>query len=248
MKTKQLIDAARTRLFWMKYGVLFLRSSNFHIKRLKIAGQTVTLSVPTGEDSVMDYEFKNILYDDCYGLAKIEGKVESIMDVGSNLGFFSIAARSRFPDAKIHSYEPNPKIQEYLLSNTRDLSIKVHPEAIGTTAGFINLEADAGSLFGKAVASESGKIKMTAMSEALARIGGSVDLLKLDCEGGEWPLLENKEIWKNVKNLTMEYHLWANPQLDVPGMVKTIRDHGFRITHLDEAPELKWGILHAVKV
>jgi hypothetical protein len=134
------------------------------------------------------------------------------------------------------------------LSNTGGLSIEVHPEAICATAGFINLEAEAGSLFGKAVASDNGKIKLTAMAEALKRIGGSVDLLKLDCEGGEWPLLENQDIWKKVKHLTMEYHLWANPQLDVPGMVKTIRNHGFRITHLDEAPELKWGILHATKV
>jgi len=196
----------------------------------------------------MDYEFKNILFDDCYGLARIDGNVETIMDVGSNLGFFSLAARSRFPNSKIHSYEPNPKIQNHLLSNTGQLSIQVHPEAIGVTAGFINLEAEAGSLFGKAVAAENGKIKMTAMSEALKRIGGSVDLLKLDCEGGEWPLLESQDIWRHVKYLTMEYHLWANPQLDVPGMVKTIRNHGFRITHLDEAPELKWGILHATKV
>jgi hypothetical protein len=46
----------------------------------------------------------------------------------------------------------------------------------------------------------------------------------------------------------MEYHLWANPSLDLPGMVKIIHGLGFRITHLSEAPELKWGILHAVKV
>jgi FkbM family methyltransferase len=231
----------------MKYGVVFLRSSRFQVRQVKIAGHTVKLSVPPGEDKVMDYEFKNIFYDDCYGLGKLEGKVDSIMDVGSNLGFFSLAARSRFPQARIHSYEPNPKIQNHLLNNTRGLSIEVHPEAIGATAGFIELQADAGSLFGKAVATENGKIKMTAMADAMKRIGGSVDLLKLDCEGGEWGLFENPDIWKNVKRLTMEYHLWANPQLDVPEMVKTIRNYGFRITHLDEAPELKWGILHAAK-
>jgi FkbM family methyltransferase len=248
MKTSKLIDAIGYRVFWMRYGVRFLRSSGFQIRRLKIAGHPVTLSFPDGEEQVMNYEFKNILYDDCYGLRQIEGKVETILDVGSNLGFFSLAARSRFPDAKIHGYEPNPAIQSHLLNNTGGLSIKVHPEAIGARDGMIELKMDGGSLLGKAVASESGNIKKTAMAAAIERIGGKVDLLKLDCEGGEWEVFEERSVWTNIGRLTMEYHLWANPAMDVPGMVKTIRDLGFRITHLSEAPELKWGMLHAVKV
>jgi hypothetical protein len=74
-----------------------------------------------------------------------------------------------------------------------------------------------------------------------------VDLLKLDCEGGEWELFGDKTIWKHVRRLTMEYHLWANPEIDVPGLVKMIKDFGFRITHLSEAKELKWGFLHATR-
>lgn len=40
----------------------------------------------------MDSEFQDIFYEDCYGLAKIEGQVKTSLDVGSNLGFFSLAA------------------------------------------------------------------------------------------------------------------------------------------------------------
>lgn len=248
MKTNKLIDAIGYRIFWMRYGVYFLRSSRFQIKKLKIANHSVTLSVPSGEEKVMNYEFKTILYDDCYGLRQIEGKVESILDVGSNLGFFSLAARSRFPNARIHGYEPNPTIQSHLLSNTSGLSITVHPEAIGAQDGKIELKMEGGSLLSTAVASETGSIKKTAIATAIQRIGGPIDLLKLDCEGGEWEVFEHREIWKNINRLTMEYHLWANPSMDVPGMVKIIRDLGFRITHLSEAPELKWGMLHATKV
>ncbi len=248
MKTKQLLDSLRLRLFWMKYGVVFLRSSRFQVKRVRIGQKVVKLSIPPGEEKVMDYEFKNIFYDDCYGLGKIDGMVNTILDVGSNLGFFSLAARSRFPSARIHSYEPNPKIQSHLLSNTRGLSIEVHPEAIGAGEGWIDLTADGGSLFARAVTSDTGKIKKTAIANAIDRIGGTVDLLKLDCEGGEWELFEHKEIWRHINRLTMEYHLWANPELDVSEMVKMVRSLGFRITHLSEAPELKWGVLHAARV
>ena len=197
----------------------------------------------------MDYEFKNIFYDDCYGLRKSEGKVESILDVGSNLGFFSLAARSQFPAARIHSYEPNPLLQSHLLSNTSGLSIEVHPEAIGATEGWINMKSEgAASLFGQAIASDTGKIRKTTIDSAIERIGGSVDLLKLDCEGGEWELFDHWEIWKRINRLTMEYHLWAKPQVDLAEVVKMVRSFGFRISHLAESRELKWGILHATRV
>ncbi len=247
METARLIDALRCRLFWMKFGVAYLQTSRFKVKRIKIGKRVVTLSIPSGEEQLMDYEFKTIFYDDCYGLRKIDGKVESILDIGSNLGFFSIAARSRFPGARIHGYEPNPKITKHLANNTKGLSIEMHPEAIGPCEGWIEVETHGGSLFARSVASETGHIKQIAMGTAIERMGGSVDLLKLDCEGAEWGLFEHPEIWKRIKRLTMEYHLWAKPEVDVPEMVEVIRGFGFRITQLSESPERKWGIVHAAR-
>src|SRR5476649_1482869 len=109
MKTKSIIDLICHRLFWIRYGVVFLRSSHFHIRRVKIGKKVIKLSVPPEEEEAMKYEFKNIFYNDCYGLRKIDGKVDSILDIGGNIGLFSLAARSHFPDARIHSYEPNPQ-------------------------------------------------------------------------------------------------------------------------------------------
>lgn len=248
MTASNCIDSLRFRLFWLKYGVAFVRSSQLSVRKVKIAGRTVKLSVPAGEEKAMNYEFQNIFYDDCYGLAKIDGPVESVLDVGGNLGFFSLAARSRFPRARIHSYEPNPQVHPHLLNNTALFSIAIHPEAIGAQAGWIDMESSGSSLLARTVASESGKIKMTAIDTALDRIGGAVDLLKLDCEGGEWQLFEHVSAWKKIRRLTMEYHLWAKPELEVPEMLKMIRNIGFRITHLNEAPELKWGVLHATRL
>jgi FkbM family methyltransferase len=248
MKTAQFIELLRFRLFWLKYGITVIRSSSLQVRKIKIGRTTIQVSLPPGEEKVMKGEFQSIFYDDCYGLGKIESDVKTILDVGGNVGLFSLAARSRFPNARIHSYEPNPQMQPYLLHNTRPLGVEVHPEAIGAREGWINMEANGGSLLAKTVETKEGKIKKTAIATALERLGGSVDLLKLDCEGGEWELLEDKSMWKKVGQLTMEYHLWANPTLDVYQMVKMLRDLGFRITHLNEAPQLKWGILHASRI
>lgn len=245
MTTNQLLESLRLRLFWMKYGVFFLRSASFQIKRVRIGGSLIKLSIPPGEEKTMDYEFKSIFCQDCYGLRAVTGVVNSVLDIGGNLGFFSLAARSRFPEACIHTYEPNPNIQNHLLCNTKGLSIKVCPEAIGAGDGQVDLKTDSGSLFSTIVASGTGKIKQTGLAHAVDRLGGSVDLLKLDCEGSEWELFEDKEVWKRIQRVTMEYHLWAKPGMDVPELVSQIRNHGFRITHLCE--ESRWGILHGAK-
>jgi hypothetical protein len=53
-------------------------------------------------------------------------------------------------------------------------------------------------------------VPVTAFATAVQRLGGSVDLLKLDCEGFEWDILSDAESMRRVKMLTMEYHCWAN--------------------------------------
>jgi hypothetical protein len=119
---------------------------------------------------------------------------------------------------------------------------------VGAADGWIDMHSENGSLFASAVASANGKIKKTAFATALERIGGPVDLLKLDCEGAEWELFECKSLWKNIRRLALEYHLWANPGMDLLKTLKIIKDLGFRITCLSEAPELKWGLLQAAKL
>ena len=37
----------------------------------------------------------------------------------------------------------------------------------------------------------------------------SVDLAKVDCEGAEWLLFEDRDTWQLVQNLSLEYHLWS---------------------------------------
>jgi FkbM family methyltransferase len=240
----RVIDALRLRLFWMKYGVFFMRSSKRDLTKLKVAGHAIRLSVPAGEEEAMNFEINNIFYNDCYGLRTMGG-IHRILDVGGNVGLFSLAARSQFPGARIHSYEPNPQVQKHLLSNTSGLGVDVHLEAIGASEGWVNMNARNGSLFAVGVPSPNGKIKKTAMAQALDRLGGSADLLKLDCEGAEWELFDSPEIWKRVNRVTMEYHLWANPNMDIPELIRRVRGFGFKITHLSEEPE--WGILQAAK-
>ena len=35
----------------------------------------------------------------------------------------------------------------------------------------------------------------------------------MDCEGSEWDILEDPESLRQVDNITLEYHLWANQKI-----------------------------------
>ena len=46
-------------------------------------------------------------------------------------------------------------------------------------------------------------------------VRGKIDLLKMDCEGSEWDILENLESLKSVDNITLEYHFRANQKITI---------------------------------
>jgi len=51
------------------------------------------------EDNGSKVAFIDILFDDCYGLRGLPKSVQRILDIGAHAGLFSLAARSRFPNA-----------------------------------------------------------------------------------------------------------------------------------------------------
>jgi hypothetical protein len=55
-----------------------------------------------------------------------------------------------------------------------------------------------------------GDIPQISFRQAVMRLGESVDLVKLDCEGAEWDILRDAPVWNSVKNIAMEYHLWPD--------------------------------------
>jgi FkbM family methyltransferase len=217
------------------------------VKSIRLNKQRIHLSIPTSEEEVMDYEFKSIFYDDCYGLRKLQSNMDTIVDIGGNIGFFSMTARSRFPNAVIHTYEPNPNIQEYLFANLKDLNVKIFPEAVGLQDGTVKIDFGDGSLFSKTKESKDGGINKTSFQNVLKRMDKKIDLLKIDCEGAEWDILQDVKSWQSVNNLAMEYHLWARQDCSLVQLVQTVKELGFRITSLHESPKLEWGIIHATR-
>ena len=82
--------------------------------------------------SYAQHPFKEVIQNDCYKTAGYRNlKIDTVFDVGGNVGMFAIKANDLFPKAKIHSYEPVPDTFEALSYNLTKLCPNAVPHKVG---------------------------------------------------------------------------------------------------------------------
>ena len=191
-----------------RYGTLYLRNRWFRMPRkIRLGSTWIPLAYPDEHGVLID--FLTCLVRDEYGLGSCQAEPATILDIGANIGLFALAARGRFPQAKIHCYEPNPRALPFLESNARAATFSVYAEAVGAQNGRVQMVDASDSNQATTVDSDGGGIPKVAFEVAVDRLG-RVDLLKMDCEGAEWEIFQSREAWRKVRELRMEYHLKRN--------------------------------------
>lgn len=220
----------------------FFRRASFQMPAaIQLGSRRVELAYPDELGVRMDYLL--CLVDDEYGLQQIRFPVATIADIGSNVGFFSVAARARFPDAIIHAYEPNGRVLPFLQTNAANAKFQVHPEAVGATEGIVQVEDSGDSNQARTLAAKDATsgVRQVALTTVIERLGGRVDLAKIDCEGAEWEMFQDTDAWKRIGNVRMEYHLWGRrPFTDLQDSLGRL---GFEIYYRNSSGE--WGTVWA---
>jgi len=227
-------------------GVTYGKSSSFAAESILVGDQRVHLQYLEGEEMGHQEELGEMLFSDCYGLRRLAEHPKTILDIGGNAGLFSIVARARFPDAVIHCYEPNPELAPIIANNLRDLNIELFHDAVGPKAGKASMFVPGPSGTGRTKEADDGEVDIVAIDTALERLGSECDLLKLDCEGAEWALLDLDEPWQHISALTMEYHLWHGDHT-MHGLVSRLSELGFHLDHLAECHTGFNGMLRATR-
>ena len=132
----------------------------------------------------------------CYDIDSYKGrKPELIVDIGSHIGSFSRLAASKHPDAKIISVEPSADNYYITQLNLSELPLAT------PIYGAISNEADKKFTWhasyvpentggGGVQHNEDGDIPSILLSDIIKE-HGQIDILKSDCEGGEWAWLED---------------------------------------------------------
>jgi len=136
-----------------------------------------------------------------------------IIDAGANIGLTALYFSSVYPGAQIVSIEPEKENFDLMVRNTRDLD-NVHPIQAGLWSETAELEiVDKGvGSFGfevkkVPVKSETSISAITVDDICKQYQIESIDILKIDIEGSEKMLFENRPDWLDkVKVLMIELH------------------------------------------
>ena len=161
-----------------------------------------------------------------------------IVDLGANIGMFSLRALRDLTPAHITAVEADHWNARILRGNTSGL----HPEASWTI-----IEAFAAPAGDDVVAFASGNFTESRVGEAATSQVPTVDafalmqdadLAKVDIEGAEWPLLHDERLATHGSPvMVLEYHRWGCPDGEDPGMraEELLRAAGYQV--LRAAPD-----------
>ena len=192
-----------------------------------------------------------VFADKCYSSYFDIPKEGVILDIGANIGVFTLYCTEISDNVFIYAYEPNPKTNETLrrniVANNLEDRVKIYDEAVGRARSDFRIWTNVPSLIASgygatAPSHEEGSITvpMVDLNEVVDRVGQSVELLKIDIEGAEADLLEAASLLtlNKIKRVVLEYHEYlgtdaltrCNSVLEASGFVCQVRpnkrDHG----------------------
>lgn len=140
-----------------------------------------------------------------------------VLDVGAFTGEWAREISARYSPT-IYAFEPNPRSYQALVDKAAQLP-GVLPQAygLGSESGkaTISMRGLGSSIFESRDVDRSGdreEVKILAVDEALRRLGlDHVDLMKINIEGAEFPLLERMiqcDLLRCVDCFMIQFHEW----------------------------------------
>lgn len=138
-----------------------------------------------------------------------------VLDLGAHKGTFAVRAARRGA-ARVLAVEPEPRNVALLRRNVERNApgvVEVLEGAVAGSAGTGVLrtsDSPTGHVLapGGDVGAGAVEVRLVTLPELVAQVGGRVDLLKVDVEGGEFEAFEATpaDVWAQVDRVSMEYH------------------------------------------
>lgn len=200
-----------------------------------------------------------IFGDDAYEVDRLVAGVDpdaTVLDVGGQIGGFSLAVARALPQGRVQVYEASPTSAAYIRRNMSanglDDRVTVHAIALAAEEGEFTL-VDTGTASGHngmtsaAWLMEQGATEVTVpartLDQAFADAGGSVQIVKMDVEGAEYDIIlgSSPESWASVRKVVMEYHPVAGRSL--AELVDFFATAGLSVARDDTGERAGLGIL-----
>lgn len=228
------LAARRVTAPWTLLREEYLRRRG-HVGRYVIAATGVPVVFQHGRDLEALFEiFERGEYDPPSALAGRlrPDRVQSVLDVGANVGMFSAWATGAFPGARITAFEPSSESIPLYRSWASGQPHATLIEACAAPAdGHLHFQEGyaAGS---RQVADGEISVEVDAV-DVLPHLA-EADFAKIDIEGGEWAILSDPRM-SDLSRLTlvMEYHRHLAPSLPAADAARALLEQaGFSVGHV----------------
>jgi FkbM family methyltransferase len=147
----------------------------------------------------------------------------TIIDCGGNIGLFALYVKKIFPTSKVISLEPLPaniiQFEKNIALNKNANEIKLIPKGISVDGEDINFLLEGNHFDGVHATKDENentfKVSTITLGEIIKQNSiESIDILKVDIEGGEFDILTDRlDLLKSkVSRIIVEYHTKVEPQ------------------------------------
>lgn len=165
-----------------------------------------------------------------------------VVDIGAHVGAFACRVAQLRPHATFECYEPSAATARYLERNLAENGYaarsSVHEAAVASTSGTAWFaDNGAGSALNELVQDPAAgsTVRTVGFDEVVAGDERPVDLLKIDCEGGEYDIVfgSTAGAWSRVRRVVLEYH----PTGDWRALLECLRSRGFVLVAREPASD-----------
>jgi FkbM family methyltransferase len=152
-----------------------------------------------------------------------------VIDAGANIGAFSLYALSSAP-CRVIAIEPAPdscsRIDALLRSHEVRARCDLHQAALGDQVGQTTIQLGPGSQFRRTGIAGQHVVNMVTLDMVIPP-GEQVDLLKLDIEGAEGPVVAalTARSLSQIQRIVMEFH----PEAGADRAIERLQSHDFRL-------------------
>jgi FkbM family methyltransferase len=163
-----------------------------------------------------------IFAEDCYRLEWFLGPLArrpiQVIDIGGHVGTFSCRLTQLHPQASVLAFEPSATTAAFLRRNVEQNRVAdrvtVFERALAASTGTATFDDNgAGSGLNGLVSAghatgTATRVATIAFDQAVADAPAPIDVVKIDCEGGEYDLVLGSapESWASVQRVVIEHH------------------------------------------
>lgn len=164
-----------------------------------------------------------------------------VIDLGGNIGLFSLLATSAHSSVRVIAFEPGPpnyrlfEINRLLNAPLTD-RIELRKCAVGGSARTTEWFFDEKNPGGSSLFSTKGKtypVQIVAFAEVIDSCPEPITLVKVDIEGAEYEILAKTpaEIWQGVRAISLELHGDPEGQVSQNEFLDRLKSYGFQVEH-----------------